>query len=124
MSASSHHPSESAASQGITRPLARYVVATQFDELPAAVRREAQRSGSVVRRTFRRCGTGRMCQVLPLPASKRAGRFPSASEATGIFDELPRPIQSDGVGRFAHFDRGISRSGVASVANEILPPGI
>ena len=44
MTASSDHPSESAASQGITRSLARYVVATRFDELPAAVRREAQRS--------------------------------------------------------------------------------
>src|SRR5262249_59269236 len=44
MAASSDHPSESAASQGITRSLARYVVATRFDELPAAVRREAQRS--------------------------------------------------------------------------------
>jgi hypothetical protein len=37
-------PSESAALEGITRSLARYVVATRFDELPAAVRREAQRS--------------------------------------------------------------------------------
>jgi len=44
MAASSDHPSESATSQGITRSLARYVVATRFDELPAAVRREAQRS--------------------------------------------------------------------------------
>ena len=44
MAGSSDHPSESAASQGITRSLARYVVATRFDELPAAVRREAQRS--------------------------------------------------------------------------------
>jgi len=42
MAASSDHLS--AASQGITRSLARYVVATRFDELPAAVRREAQRS--------------------------------------------------------------------------------
>jgi 2-methylcitrate dehydratase PrpD len=44
MSASSDHPSESAASQGISRSLARYVVATRFDDLPGAVRREAQRS--------------------------------------------------------------------------------
>ena len=44
MAGSSDHPSESAASQGITRSLARYVVATQFEELPAAVRREALRS--------------------------------------------------------------------------------
>ena len=44
MAASSDHPSESALSQGITRSLARYVVATQFEELPAAVRREALRS--------------------------------------------------------------------------------
>ena len=52
-----------------------------------------------------------LCQELALPASKRAGRFPSASEANGIFDKLPRPIQSNGVGRLAHFDRGTSGSG-------------
>src|SRR5262249_17520244 len=34
----------SAATQGITRSLARYIVATRFDELPAAVRCEARRS--------------------------------------------------------------------------------
>jgi 2-methylcitrate dehydratase PrpD len=44
MTASSDHPSESDASQGITRSLARYVVAIRFDEPAAAVLREAQRS--------------------------------------------------------------------------------